>query len=52
MSNLNVLHFLATALAGWVNRHQQAIIDYLIEENRIFKQQLQGLRLHLSDNDR
>jgi hypothetical protein len=24
------------ALAGWVNRHQQAIIDYLIEENRVF----------------
>ena len=52
MDNANLLHFVATVLAGWVNRHQQAIIDYLMEENRIFKQQLQGRRLHLSDNHR
>ncbi len=52
MDNPNIFHFVATALAGWVNRHQQGIIDYLLEENRIFKQQLQGRRLHLSDNDR
>ena len=52
MGNANLLHFFATILAGWVNRHQQAIIDYLMEENRVFKQQLQGRRLHLSDNDR
>ena len=45
MDNGKVLHFLAAALAGWVNRHQQAIIDYLIEENRLFKQQFQGRRL-------
>ena len=52
MGNAILLHFLATVLAGWVNRHQQAIIDYLLEENRVFKQQLQGRRLRLSDNDR
>lgn len=52
MENAKVLHFLAVALAGWVNRHQQAVIDYLLEENRIFKQQRQGRRLSLSDNDR
>ena len=52
MSNADLLHFLATILAGWVNRHQQTVIDYLMEENRVFKQQLQGGRLQLSDNDR
>ena len=52
MDNVKLLHFIVVALSGWVNRHQQAIIDYLIEENRIFKQQLQGRRLRLSDNDR
>jgi transposase InsO family protein len=52
MSNVNLISLLTTALAGWVNQHQQAIIDYLIEENRIFKQQLNGRRLELSDNDR
>ncbi len=52
MGSAKLLHFFATVLAGWVNRHQQAIIDYLMEENRVFKQQLQGRRLNLSDNDR
>jgi hypothetical protein len=23
------------ALVGWLNRHQQAVTDYLIEENRV-----------------
>ena len=52
MDNITIFHFILVTLAGWVNRHQQAIIDYLIEENRIFKQQLSGRRLRLSDNDR
>mgnify|MGYP003573313629 CR=1 FL=1 len=52
MENVKIFHLVVVALAGWVNRHQQAIIDYLIEENRVFKQQLQGRRLRLSDKDR
>ena len=52
MDNVKLFHFIVVALAGWVNRYQQAIIDFLIEENRVFKQQLQGRRLRLSDNDR
>jgi hypothetical protein len=52
MDNVKLLHFIVVALSDWVNRHQQAIIDYLIEENRIFKQQLQGRGLRLPDNDR
>ena len=27
------LHLLSVALAGWMNRHQQAIIGYLVTEN-------------------
>ncbi len=27
------LQFLLLGLAGWVNRHQQAVIDYVREEN-------------------
>ena len=30
------------ALAGWLNRHQQVVIDYLVEENRVLKNQLEG----------
>jgi hypothetical protein len=30
------------ALVGWLNRHQQAVIDYLIEESRVLNEQLEG----------
>jgi hypothetical protein len=23
--------------SGWVNRHQQAVIDYVLEENRVLR---------------
>jgi hypothetical protein len=29
------LAFVVFLLAGWVNRQQQAVIDYLLEENRV-----------------
>ena len=38
------------SLAGWLNRHQQAVIDYIKEENRILKEQLGGKR-PLFNND-
>ena len=43
----DALHFLLLTFAGWVNRHQEAVIDYLREENRILREQLgeRGLRL-------
>jgi hypothetical protein len=45
-------HLLIIALAGWLNRHQQAVIDYLIEENRVLKEQLEGQRLRFTDEQR
>ncbi len=42
-------HLLVIALAGWLNPHQQAVIDYLSEENRVLKQQLEGQRLRFTD---
>ena len=51
----NVIHpfqLLVIALAGWLNRHQQAVIDYLIEENRVLKDQLDGQRLRFTDEQR
>ena len=50
-----VLHpwqILVTTLAGWINRHQEAVIDYLCEENRVLKQQLGHRRLRLTDDQR
>ena len=51
----NVIHpfqLLAIALAGWLNRHQQAVIDYLIEENCLLKYQLDGQRIRVTDEQR
>jgi hypothetical protein len=28
------LQVLLVTLAGWINRHQQHVIEYLVEENR------------------
>ena len=33
------LQLLLLGLAGWVNRYQQAVIDYLQEENRVLRAQ-------------
>ena len=51
----NVIHpfqLLVIALASWLNRHQQAVIDYLIEENRVLNDQLDGQRLRFTDEQR
>ncbi len=45
-------HLLVIALAGWLNRHQQAVIDYLIEENRVLKEKLEGQQLRFTDEQR
>jgi hypothetical protein len=29
------LAFVLQLCSGWINRHQQAVIDYLLEENRV-----------------
>ena len=53
MSNvIQPFHLLVIALAGWLNRHQQDVIDYLIEENRVLKEQLEGQRPRFADEQR
>ena len=32
--------FVVVAVAGWMSRHQQEVISYLIEENRILREQM------------
>ncbi len=43
--------FLATS-AGWTNRHQARVIDYLVEENCVLKEQIGSKRLCLTDDQR
>ena len=49
---LQPIHLLVISLAGWLNRDQQAVVDYLIEENRALKNQLEGRRLRFTDEQR
>ena len=43
---------LLVTLAGWVNRHQQHVIEYLVEENRALREPLRGRRVRLTDDQR
>ena len=46
------LQVLLWTVSGWINRHQQEVIDYLVEENRVLKEQIKGRRLRLTDEQR
>ena len=41
------LQLLLATFAGWVNRHQAQVMHYLVEENRVLKEQLGKRRLRL-----
>ena len=46
------LQMLLLTVSGWVNRHQQDVIAYLVEENRVVREQLKGRKLRLTDEQR
>jgi hypothetical protein len=48
----NVFNSLLIALAGWLSRRQQTVMDYRIAENRVLKEQLEGRRLRFADEQR
>jgi putative transposase len=43
------LQMLLLMFAGWVNRHQLDVIEYLQEENRVLKERMGGRRLRFTD---
>jgi len=47
-----ILHVLIAMVAGWLQRHQQQVITYLVEENRVLKAHLGDRRLRLTDTER
>jgi putative transposase len=47
-----ILQVLIAMVAGWINRHQQHVITYLKEENRVLTSKLPGGRLRLTDTER
>ena len=50
--NSLVFQLCVSAVAGWINRGQQQVIEYLLEENRVLREQLGGRRLRLTDAQR
>jgi transposase InsO family protein len=46
------LTFCLLLFSGWVNRHQQAVIEYLLEENRVLRAVNGPRRLRLTDDQR
>src|SRR5260370_24233153 len=44
--------FVVLAIAGWMSRHQQEVIAYLVEENRVLREQMGNRRLKFNDDQR
>jgi len=51
-SQLQPWHLLLLILAGWINRKQQDVVDYLLTENRILRDKLGKKRILLNDDQR
>ena len=49
---LDPFSFVVVSMAGWMNRHQQQIIEYLIEENRVLREQVGSRRMRFTDDQR
>ena len=44
--------FLVVSIAGWMNQHQQQVIEFLMEENRVLREQMGTRRMRFSDDQR
>jgi len=49
---INPMAIILTMLAGWINRQQTEVIEYLKEENKILREKLGKKRILLNDNQR
>ena len=49
---LDPFRFVVVAVAGWMNQHQEHVVEYLVEENRVLREQLGGRRLRFNDDQR
>src|SRR5882672_8300051 len=50
MARQDPFSFLVVSVAGWLNRRQQQVIEYLVEENRVLREQVGRRRLRFTDN--
>src|SRR6476620_12683390 len=51
-ARLDPFSFLFISFGGWINQRQQQVIEYLVEENRVLREQIGNRRLRFSDDQR
>src|SRR5262249_11942757 len=51
-ARLDPFSFLVVSVASWLNPRQQQVIEYLVEENRVLREQIGRHRLRFTDNQR
>jgi hypothetical protein len=49
---LDPFSFLVVSVAGWINERQQQVIEYLVEENRVLREQIGNRRMRFTDDQR
>src|SRR5262249_27589186 len=49
---LDPFSFLFTSISGWMNQHKHHVIKYVMEENRVLREQIGNHRLRFSDEQR
>jgi len=49
---LGPFSILVTSIAGWMNQHQHQVIDYLTEENRVLREQIDTRRIRFLSRSR
>src|SRR5262249_14093659 len=49
---LDPFSFLVVSIAGWMNQRQQQAIEYLIEENRVLREQIGNRRMRFTNEQR
>ena len=49
---LDPFSFLVVSIAGWINERQQQVIDYLVEENCVLREQIGNRRMRFTDDQR
>ena len=50
--NLTPFHLLVVSLAGWLHQEQPRILQHLLVENAVLRQQLGEKRIRLTDHQR
>jgi len=51
-TGLDPFSFLVISIAGWMNQRQQQVIEYLVEENRVLREQIGNRRMRFNDHQR